>query len=118
MVADQQPSRRRAIGRSKRDRWPATCGDRPQFIDRYGDARREYGAYRLPAHRERGPTQHSHGVGIEVEYGSGVLIHTKNDGIGVQHRFQCPQPALAEVAAPGVVGTALGIVVVRDHRRA
>ena len=56
------------------------------------------------------------GVGVEIHDDAGVLVDAEHEAafgqLGLEHR----QTPLAQVAEPGVVIAALGIVVVRNHR--
>src|SRR6185437_13242411 len=55
-------------------------------------------------------------AGPQVDQHGGVLVHAEDGGIGGQVAFHHGQPAFAEVAVPGVVAAAFGVVVVRDQR--
>ena len=55
-------------------------------------------------------------AGPQVDQHGGVLVHAEHGGIGGQAAFHHGQPAFAEVAVPGVVAAAFGVVVVRDER--
>ena len=52
----------------------------------------------------------------EVEQDGRVLVDPEHERLVGQFPFQQRQPPLAQIAEAGVVGAALGVVVVRDHR--
>ena len=55
-------------------------------------------------------------VGPQVDHRRGVLVHAEHRGPGRQLALHPGQAPFAEVAVAGVVGAALGVVVVRDQR--
>ena len=55
-------------------------------------------------------------AGVEVEDASGVLVDAEHPAVVGHLRLQGGQAPLAQVAEPGVVGAALGVVVVGDDR--
>ena len=53
--------------------------------------------------------------GVEIERDGGVLVDADDEGVRRQHLLHLRQSTFAQVAEPGVVVAALGVVVVRDH---
>ena len=55
-------------------------------------------------------------AGPQVDQHRGVLVHAEHGGVGGKVSLHRGQPAFAEVAVPGVVAAAFGVVVVGDER--
>ena len=54
------------------------------------------------------------GVGVEIEDAGGVLVDAQDEDVGRELLFHLEEAALAEVRVAGVVGAALGVVVMGD----
>jgi hypothetical protein len=61
------------------------------------------------------PAAHRQELGVQVEQGGGVLVDDEDGGAIGELGFQGRQAPLVHVAVAGVVGAALGVVVVRDE---
>src|ERR1700678_3290031 len=77
---------------------------------------RQDGAVPGPAHGHAAAARDLYLVCIQIEDDGGVLVDAENRGAVRQFVLQQRQAALAEVAVPRVMGTALSVVVVRNER--
>ena len=93
-----------------------TSGAGAEGVD--GDGLAGLDAHRLAvaAQRDGALADDLGGVGIEIHHDTGVLVDAEYETSVRQRWLEHGQAPLAQVAEPGVVVAALGVVVVWDHR--
>ncbi len=94
----------------------ARADHRPQLCQRYHDRCRQHGRDARAPDRETSSAADLSRFSGQVENDGGVLIDAENGRARRQVCLHGRKPPLAQVAEPGVMRAAFGIVIMRDHR--